>query len=154
MDIPHTEDKDMSPRPSREHIVSIIKDHIQQTIDTDRPFSSEGFPVLSHDELVPALQVLLEEYVQQGDVDRFLILFHAFKHELDTPQLSWVGGKADSAMRIGVSRAIKELHEDGLTADGELLLKVALKAGAIEQDDIARIQGMIGVSDSTGRDRL
>jgi|GEM_PF-6718989 len=138
-------------------IQSGIESAIQTSIDANKPFARDQIPTVTNYELVPVLETLLKKFAQKDDADRFLILFHAFKKELDTEKLKWgteILGSGHATMNVGISRAIKELWDDKKINDGDLLMKVALKVGVLKPDDIARIRDMVGVSESTGRDRL
>ncbi|MBI4600307.1 hypothetical protein HY732_05325 [Candidatus Uhrbacteria bacterium] len=135
-----------------------IEERIQAAISRQEQFSMAGFPEVADTILIPALKALLQEYVSMNDTDRFLMLFHTFKYLLDSSALTWEPQdkkKKTLSINLGIKQAIKELWEDkGLNPDGDALLRVAMKLNIVEQNEVRGIQDMVGVSESSVRDRM
>lgn len=154
-----------TPKPyNPEELSSVIEQHVTSAVSGKREFSYDGLPpIVAREDLVPAVQKLLHQYVEQDDTDAFLILFHAYPDAMNTlaSTLPWDAKEKQAKKRVhsnlqfGISRAIKELWEDKEKSEkGDLLLKLTMKLGIIRQDDIRRIRDLVGVPDTAGDDRL
>ncbi len=142
-----------------EEFSAMIADRVSVAIEKKKEISLHDLPIVAHDDLVKVLEGLLEKYVEQDNSNGFLILFHAFRDDIEriTPTLKWdeTESHANSSMNIEIAKAIRALWEDGKRSkEGELLLKLAMKLGVIRQNDIERIRDLVGVSDSSGNDRI
>lgn len=148
-----------NPPYNLEEFLATIESRVNRAIASKEEFLHDGLPVVIHDDLLTVLEGLLKKYVNQDDSNRFLVLFHAYRDSINeiATALAWdkKESHASGAMNVEIAKAIRALWEDSARSEeGDLLLKIAMKLGVIRQNDIERIRDLVGVSESSGSDRI